>query len=225
MLNSLYNPLSWIAIAASVVAGMLAFAAICRRTNPHRAKKWRIYARRTLLFAGFWLLFCCTPLFAMLLSLDVEERFHEWKVEHLPNADAILLPSEIGSDHSAEAMRKVGQLLTAKKSERVSFLSSPTSAIPDVCLTQTNFPAEVVVPLASIDHAATNRILLVSNVWRIEKDYIACKNTFTNAVVCPVAYGHLIGNRTCNEMHISDFIPSPKGARLVAQTLKNLLAQ
>ena len=224
MFNFLYNPLSWIAIVASVVVGMLVFAAICHGRNPHRAKKWRIYAKRTTMFAGFWLLFCCTPLFAMFLSLDVEERFPEWKIEHVPEADAILLPGDIAYEHLNEAAIKVGQLLAAKKSGCVSFLSASPAVIPDVCSMQTSFPADVVVPLATVDYATTNKILLVSNVWDAEKDCMECRKIFTNAMICPVAYGHLMGNRTCNEMHISDFLPSPRGVKLVAQTLKNLLA-
>lgn len=224
MFSFLYNPLSWIAIVASVVVGMLVFAAICQGRNPHRAKKWRIYAKWTTMFAGFWLLFCCTPLFAMFLSLDVEERFPEWKIEHVPEADAILLPSDITPDHFDEAVRKVGQLLAAKKSGRVSFLTASPAVIPDACSMQTSFPADVVVPLATVDHATTNKILLVSNVWDAGKDCMECRKIFTNAMICPVAYGHLMGNRTCNEMHISDFLPSSRGVKLVAQTLKNLLA-
>lgn len=223
MFNFLYNPLSWMAIVASVVVGMLVFAAICHRWNPHRAKKWRIYARRTSLFAGFWLLFGCTPLFAMFLSLDVEERFPEWEIEHIPEADAILLPGDIASEHLNDAAIRVRQLLAAKKSERVSFLPASTGAIPDACSMQTDFPAEVVMPLTSIDNATTNKILLVSNIWDAEKNCMECRKFFANAMICPVAYGHLMGNRTCNEMCISDFLPSPRGARLVAQTLKKLI--
>ena len=224
MFSFLYNPLSWIAIVASVVVGMLVFAAICQGRNPHRAKKWRIYAKRTTMFAGFWLLFCCTPLFAMFLSLDVEERFPELKIEHVPEADVILLPGDIASEHLNEAALRVGQLLAAKKSVRVSVLSASPAMIPDVCSTLTSFPEEVVVSLASVDHATTNNILLVTNVWDAEQDCIECRKVFTNAKICPVAYGHMIGNRTCNEMCISDFLPSPRGVKLVAQTLKNLLA-
>ena len=220
MFSFLYNPLSWIAIVASVVVGMLVFAAICQGRNPHRAKKWRIYAKRTTMFAGF----CCTPLFAMFLSLDAEERSPEWKIEHVPEADAILLPGDIAYEHLNEAAIKVGQLLAAKKSGRVSFLTASPAVIPDACSKQTSFPADVVVPLASVDHATTNKILLVSNVWDAEKDCMECRKIFTNAMICPVAYGHLMGNRTCNEMHISDFLPSSRGVKLVAQTLKNLLA-
>ena len=223
MFNCLYNPLSWIAITASVVVGMLVFAALCRRKNPHRAKKWRIYAKRTSLFTGFWLPFCCTPLFAMLLALDVEEHFPEWKMDQIPEAEAILLSSNIPGEGVDEAARKVGQLLAAKKSERVSRFSGTPDGLVAADLVATNLSSEVFVPYASVDHATTNRILLVSDIWRIEKDYIECMKIFTNSVVCPVAYGHLIGNRPCSEMKLTDFLPSPQGARLVAQTLKNLL--
>lgn len=222
MFNCFYNPISWMAVAALVIVGMLVFAALRSRTNPHQAKKWRIYAKRTLLFAGFWLLFCCTPLFAMFLSLDVEERFPEWKMEQIPEAAAILLPSDILTESSGEVERKVEQLLAAKKSERVSCLARTSNA--DAPLKKADLPPEVVVPLTSLDCATTNKLLLVSSVWAIEKDYRECKKTFANAVIWPVAYGHIIGNRTCNEMSFSDFLPSPRGAKLVAQTLKKLLA-
>ena len=161
----------------------------------------------------------------MFLSLDVEERFPELKIEHVPEADVILLPGDIASEHLNEAAIKVGQLLAAKKSGCVSFLTASPAVIPDVCSALTSFPADVVVPLASVDHATTNNILLVTNIWDAEKDCIECRKVFTNAKICPVAYGHLMGNRTCNEMCISDFLPSPRGARLVAQTLKKLIAR
>ena len=225
MLECLYNPLSWMAVAAVAVSGMLAFAAFRSRTKPHQAKKWRIYAKRTSLFTGFWLLFCCTPLFAMLLALDVEEHFPDWKVDQIPEAEAILLSTDIPGEGVDEAAWKVGQLLAAKKSECVSCFAETPDGMAAANLVQTNLPTEVLVPFASLDCATTNRILLVSNIWRIEKDYIACKKTFTNAVVCPVAYGHLIGNRPCNEMHLTDFLPSPQGVRLVAQTLKKLITR
>ena len=225
MFNCFYNPLSWMAVAALAVSGMLAFAAFRSRTKPHQAKKWRIYAKRTSLFTGFWLLFCCTPLFAMLLALDVEEHFPDWKVEQIPEAEAILLFADLSGEGVEEAIRKVGQLLDAKKSECVSCVVGTPDGIAAADLVQTNLPPEVLVPYASLDCAATNRIILVSSIWRIEKDYIACKKTFANAVVCPVAYGHLIGNRPCNEMRLADFLPSLQGARLVAQTLKKLIAR
>ena len=225
MVNCFYNPLSWMAVAALAVSGMLAFAAFRSRTKPHQAKKWRIYAKRTSLFTGFWLLFCCTPLFAMLLALDVEEHFPDWTVEQIPEAEAILLFADLSGEGVEEAIRKVGQLLEAKKSECVSCVAGTPDGIAAADLAQTNLPPEVLVPYASLDCAATNRIILVSSIWRIEKDYIACKKTFANAVVCPVAYGHLIGNRPCNEMRLAVFLPSLQGARLVAQTLKKLIAR
>ena len=119
-------------------------------------------------------------------------------------------------------LQKFEQLIVAKKSERVSCLVRTPRV--DTTLKKTDLPPEVVVPLTSLDCATTNKLLLVSSVWAIEKDYRECKKAFSNAVVCPVAYGNIIGNRTCNEMSISDFLPSPRGAKLVAQTLKKLLA-